>query len=308
MASPHVAGLAARLLSMNPSMSISDIRSRLVRKNGGATTPIVNLVEEPGDTPVTTTTVPGDTVPVTTVPELTTTVPDPVTTTTVPQPTTTVPSPDTTAVPPSTLPKRGRSGDAPGRSRRAAQPKQFDLTWDTSTSSPSLVASWVVETIPERYSMECEGGGRKRDETEIDFEQSAVTSTPDGRSQTTLLIAPRAGMRCTLAAITGLEKSRESNTAVIPKVVRQPVTTTTTTTAPATTTTTPATTTTSPATTVPRETTTVPEVSTTLSPAGGKPGPTTTVRPNPPTTVKPTPAPGRSTTTTVKGRKKNDDD
>lgn len=327
MASPHVAGLAARLLSMNPSLSVSDIRTRLVQKNSASTTPIVNLVEEPGDTPVTTTTAPATTIPestttivdsptTTTEPTpVTTTVPAPVTTTTAPVVTTTVPGATTTTVPPSTLPKRGRSGEAPGRTRKVSQPKQFDLAWVTNGTNTSLVASWIVDTIPDRYSMECEGVGRKSEETSLEFEQTAVTVDPAGRSQTTLLIAPKAAMKCTLTALIGNDKSRESNTAVIPPAPRRPVVTTTT--VPVTTTTVevPDTSTTvpSPETTTPSATTvpetTVPAVTTTVapSPAGGRPTPATTVKPTPAapvttvkqaptTTVKPAPAP----TTTVK--------
>ena len=346
MASPHVAGLAARLLSMNPSLSVSEIRTRLVQKNSAATTPIVNLVEEPGDTPVTTTTAPATTIPesTTTIVDspsttepapVTTTVPAPVTTTTAPVVTTTVPGATTTTVPPSTLPKRGRSGDAPGRTRKVSQPKQFELKWETEGTQTSLVASWVVDTVPDRYAMECEGVGRKSQDTSLEFEQSSVTVNPQGRSQTTLLLSPKTEMKCKLTALIGNDKSRESNTAVIPPAPRRPVVTTTTiapvtpTTIPVTTTTVevPETTTTVPttetttpgATTVPE--TTVPAVTTTVAPAGGRPSPATTVKPAPAapatpattvkpapaTTVKPGPAPARPTTsTTVKGRKKDD--
>lgn len=333
MASPHVAGLAARLLSMNPSLSISDIRSRLVKKNSTATTPIVNLVEEPADTPVTTTTAPATTVPestttivdspTTTEPVATTTVPEPVTTTTVkPAPTTTtIPGVTTTTVPPSTLPKRGRSDEAPGRTRKVTQPKQFQLGWETNGTISSLVASWAVETAPDRYTMECEGIGRKAEDTTLEFEQSAVTVSPNGRSQTTLLIAPKAASKCNLTALIGNDKSRESNTAVIPPTPRRPVVTTTTTPvvtttttpvvtttipAPDTTTTVPTPDTTTPApTTIPEATTTVPGSTTTIAPAGGRPSPATTVKPSPAstvTTVKPSPATTvkPSPTTTIK--------
>jgi len=296
MASPHVAGLAARVLSMNPALTPTDVNTRLVKKNSTSTTPIVNLVETPEDTPATTTTttlVPETTTTVidtttTTVVEDTTTTTIATTTTTLPRTTTTTaPGATTTTVPPSTVPKAPKSG----KGRKATSPKEFAMKWETEDNRTELVASWTIQTAPDRYKITCTQlalGQNAPIENEIEFDQPSTTKNEEGRTESKVLLAPSKPLRCELTAIIGNDFSAPSNPAIVPPAPRRGVTPLPTTTLP--TSTTP--TTEAPETTVPRPIVTTPKPG--EKPKQGdrpKPSPDTTTTAPTTTTIVPTPAP-----------------
>lgn len=322
MASPHVAGLAARVLSMNPALTPTDVNSRLVRKNSTASTPIVNLVEVPEDTPTTTTTVVETTTTVvdattTTTPEDTTTTtvaPSTTvvtTTTTIPRTTTTtMPGATTTTVPPSTVPKSPR----PGKGRKAVSPKEFAMKWEEIEDRPNLyelVASWRIQTAPDRYKITCRQlalGEKAPIENDIEFDEPTTTKNEEGRTEAKVLLAPAKPLRCELVAIIGSDVSAASNPAIVPPGPRRGVIIAPTTTVPnpATPTTVPGSpaTTAAPATTLPRPVVTLPK------PGNRPPTPTTTAAPAPSTSTTAAPpatpapttttaAPATTTTTTV---------
>lgn len=295
MASPHVAGLAARVLSMNPTLTPTDVNARLVQKNSSASTPIVNLVETPDDTPTTTTTIPEttttliDTTTTTMVEETTTTVA--ATTTTLPRTTTTTtPGATTTTVPPSTVPKAPKAG----KGRKAVSPKEFAMKWETKDNRTELVASWKIQTPPDRYKIICKQlalGEKAPIENEIEFEQPSTTRNEEGRIESKVLLAPIKPLRCELTAIIGNDSSEPSNPAIVPPAPRRGVTPLPTTTlANPTTPTTPTT-----ETTIPRPVITTPKPG-----ERPNPGPVTTITaPATTTTAAPTTTVADSTTTTA---------
>jgi len=205
--------------------------------------------------------------------------------------------PVTTTVPPSTLPRRGQPVDNPNRGRKVTQPKNLVVTWDLRTSTPAPVASWGIETVPDRYTLTCENLGRPAGTTTIEFERSSVTVSPTGRHSTTLLLTPSTAMRCRLTSHIGLERSIPSNTAVVPALPRKPVTTTTIAGPTTTTTVVPPTSSTVPAapavvtTTTTKPTTTTAKPTTTTTKPTAKPTATTA---KPTTTTKPTPGNGNT--------------
>jgi subtilisin family serine protease len=301
MASPHVAGLAARVLSMNPALTPTDVNARLVRKNSTSSTPIVNLVETAEDTPVTTTTVvettttlPGETT--TTAPvESTTTIVAP--TTTVVATTTTAPGATTTTIPPSTVPKSPK----PGKGRKAVAPKEFSMQWEESEDRPNffeLVASWRIQTAPDRYKITCRQlplGEKAPIENEIEFDEPTTTKNEEGRTEAKVLLAPAKPLRCELVAIIGGDVSAASNPAIVPPGPRRGVINAPTTTVPnsVTPTTVPGspTTTAAPVPTPQRPVVTLPK-------PGNRPT-TTTMAPAPTPTAAPPATPAPETTTTV---------
>lgn len=307
MASPHVAGLAARVLAMNPALTPTEVNARLVQKNSSSTTPIVNLVETPEDSPTTTTTLPGSTTTVvdtttttilepttTTVASTTTTIPQ--TTTTAPATTTTTPGATTTTVPPSTVPKSPRQG----KGRKAITPKEFSMKWETTDERTELIASWAISTAPDRYKITCRQlplGSKAPVENEIEFDESSTTQNEDGRMETAVLLVPSKPLRCDLTALVGNDISAASNPTIVPPAPRRGVTPMPTTTVPdpnAPTTSLPSTPTTdAPSPTTPRPVVTTPK-------PGNRPQPTpspTTTLPAPPSTA-PVPSPSTSSTTT----------
>lgn len=300
MAAPHVAGLAARVLSMNPALTPTDVRARLIQKSGTAATPIVNLVETPDDTPATTTTTSLPDV-TTTLIETTTTI-DATTTTSVAPTTTQIPrtttttqprattttSPTTTTIPPSTVPKAPR----PGKGRKAIAPKEFALKWESRESRTELVATWTITVTPDRYRITCRQlqlGEKAPIENEIEFDEPSVKKNDEGRLEAVVLLAPTKPLRCDLIAIIGNEEGPESNPAIVPPAPRQDSNPTPPSSDPVTT---------APATTEP--TATVPKPVITAPRPGNRPLPppfsTTTLPPTTTTTTTTTPA---TTTTTV---------
>lgn len=302
MASPHVAGLAARVLSMNPALTPTDVNTRLVQKNSTSATPIVNLVETPEDTPTTTTTVPESTTTVidtttTTIVESTTTTSVVTTTTTTPRTTTTTaPGATTTTVPPSTVPKSPKSG----KGRKAVAPKEFAMKWEATEERDDLfelVASWRVQTAPDRYKITCRQlplGDKAPIENEIEFAEPTTTKNEEGRTEAKVLLAPAKPLRCELTAIIGNDVSAPSNPAIVPPGPRRVVIPAPTTTVP-----TSATPTTAPATTQPRPRVTTPVVTTPKPGNRPQPAPTTTVAPAPGTTTTVAPPATPSPTTTA---------
>ena len=288
MASPHVAGLAARVLSMNPALAPNDVNARLVKTNSTASTPIVNLVETPEDSPTTTTTTTVSE-PTTTIPETTTTIVNETTTTI--SPTTTVVTTTTTA--PSTTTTTVPRAPKSGKGRKAISPKEFAMKWETEEDRTELVASWTIQTSPDRYKITCRElalGEKAPIENEIEFDQPSTTKNDEGRFETAILLAPRKPLRCELTAAIGNDVSAPSNPAIVPPAPRRGVTPSPTTsvvapppptprstpsTTPAPTTTTPLapTTTNASSTTVVQSTTTAP---TAVRQPAAQPAPTTT--------------------------------
>ena len=257
MASPHVAGLAARLLQARPGMSAAQITSVLTQSSlaaDPAAIPVVEFAESPTfATPATTTTVLDTT---TTEPATTTT--EPVTTTTA-APTTTVPgastttvvAPTTTTAPRTTIPRRRDDDEGDRKDHKPApQPREFSLKFGEDKNRNVLTASWVDDGTPDSYRIDCTrlpGGVNAPIETSISIDKSEVTTVERNKRRATLLVTPAAGSRCWIVSILGAVTSAPSNPAIIPPAKRKedkPVTTTTSTTAPATTTTVSVTTTT----------------------------------------------------------------
>ena len=297
MASPHVAGLAARVLSMNPALTPTDVNTRLVQKNSTSATPIVNLVETPEDTPTTTTTVPESTTTVidtttTTIVESTTTTSVVTTTTTIPRTTTTTaPGATTTTVPPSTVPRSPKSG----KGRKAVAPKEFAMKWEATEERDDLfelVASWRIQTAPDRYKITCRQlplGDKAPIENEIEFDEPTTAKNDEGRTEAKVLLAPAKPLRCELTAIIGGDVSAPSNPAIVPPGPRRGVAPLPTTTVP-----TSATPTTAPITTLPKPVVTAPKPG-----ARPQPAPATTSTTPPPATTVATPVPASTTTTSA---------
>ncbi len=234
MASPHIAGLAARLMQAQPGITASGIRDRLTANTPAGSVAIANYVEaDPGPVETTTTAVVETTTTVINGP--TTTLPvdtSPTTTVVTPTPTTTTPRITTT-----TAPKRGESGKKPEEKKNpapdksVAQPKEFSVRYQDRSGVVALVATWVDDGKTERYQITCEkfiDNGDSEDETRIAIERSAVVINLDGETETVLAISPREKMKCSIIGFIGTTKSKESNEAVLPAQPRRPVVTTTT--------------------------------------------------------------------------------
>ncbi|MGA0863142.1 MAG: S8 family peptidase [Ilumatobacteraceae bacterium] len=261
MASPHVAGLAARLMQATPGITGSQIAERLKAAGAGSTTPIVNLVEEPA---------PEE--PTTTLPEATTTtIVDSPSTTVVEPPATSVPAPTTTVpVTTTTTPRPGNSGKAPGaikapgRNKAVAQPKEFSLKSETRDEISGLTARWEIASLADAYVLECSAmtaGINAPITMSMEIPGSSVTNLSNGRSETRVVPAPQAAVRCWLTAVVGQSRSARSNPAVVPA---PPKRRTPSTTVPPVTTV--------PETTVPTPETTVPTPETTVAPQANTPG------------------------------------
>lgn len=281
MASPHVAGLAARLAQAFPGISSSEITAKLTANKLSALSVTSFAEDPPADTTTTvdpgvTTTVPDTTVAPTTTTPVATTVPPSVTTTTV---------------------------KAPGK-KAVGKPRRFALKYETNNGVTSLMASWVDDQTPEMYKLECTRNKgqevKEEDSDSLDAEsfdaesgvfisRANVKVKANGRSEAAVVMAPKAKSLCWLIAMIGDAKSRRSNVAVVPKPVTvptvPPVPVVTTTTVPGQ----------APITTLPLPSTTVAQSSrTTTPPAAKAPAPTTTKAPAPPTTKAPSSNQGKS--------------
>ena len=254
MATPHVAGLAARLAQAYPGITNTQIVSKLTAGTVAAPVPISTFAEPD---PISTTTTVVDT----TVPAPTTTVDPGATTTTVAAPTTTTVAPTTTTS--TTVPKK--------TGKRVPTPRAFFLMYKVVNGSTALTASWWDDQSPELYRIECARNRRVWREEETDdvssaesvvlIERANVRQLLGGRSEATVVLPPALETHCWMTATIGYARSQRSNVAIVPRAPRVPVTTTTT--VPRTTTTTVAPTTT----TVAPTTTTVPATTTTVATA-----------------------------------------
>lgn len=217
MASPHVAGLAARLQQAQPGITVSGIAQTLTTSNvGTGTVSIANFVEN--EEPVVTTTT---TLPATTVPEET-----PTTTTVAIAPTTTT-----------TLAKKRPGGPtttnpkAPGQKKTVVQPKEFAVKYEMIDKINTLTASWVDNRTPETYSIECVALTAKPDAEPTNtfmVERTATKVVEGGRTRAELLLTPSEPLRCWVIAMIGEEKSARSNPAILiprPASRKPPVTT-----------------------------------------------------------------------------------
>lgn len=199
MATPHVAGMVARLQQAQPGISVGAISQTLTATNvGGATVTIANFVEE--ETPVTTT-----------VPSSDTTVVESTTTTVVRSTTTTLPRPGNSG----STPGQNRS---PGRNKAVSQPKEFALGYQTVNDRTALVASWIDDQTPETYAIECVPQNARPDtqpSTRFMVERAATTQVANGRTATELLMAPAESLRCWVVALIGADRSAQSNPAIL---------------------------------------------------------------------------------------------
>jgi hypothetical protein len=252
MATPHVAGLAARLAQAFPGITNSEIVSKL-SVNKTTSLPVTTFVEE--ELPVDSTTTVVAT-PTTVEPTTTTTPTDvsvPVDTTVAP--TTTVPRATTTTI-------RPRTPDT--KKPKIVRPRIFVLRYQSRAGTTSLIASWFADNTPESYRISCVNKriSSNDDDNEGELEAESMKYPADtvilvardsvtvgryGYSETVLTTTPEKSSRCSVVALIGTAASERSNVAVMPKAPRVPATTTTTST---TSTTTSTTTTISPSTTV----------------------------------------------------------
>ena len=257
MATPHVAGLAARLAQAYPGITNSQIVSKLTANVVASPVPISTFAEPD---PISTTTTVIDST--TTVPVVTTTLDpsNPTPTTLAPVPTV---APTTTVVAPTTTLKKVRY---------VPKPRGFFMMYRVVDGSTALTASWWDDRTPDTYLLQCARNRRiwREDETDeqssaesiVIIERANVRQYLGGRSEATIVLPPSLETHCWLVAMIGSSNSRRSNVAILPRAPRVPVTTTT---VPRTTTTTVAPTTTT--TTVAPTTTTVAPTTTTVAPA-----------------------------------------
>jgi subtilisin family serine protease len=282
MATPHVAGLAARLAQAFPGISSSGIVSKLSTSNASALA-VTTFVEAdvPVDAPTTTLVATTTTLEVTT----TTAAPDvtvPPTTTVVP--TTTIPRATTTTVPRITTTTVRPNNPEPKKPEvkkpEVKTPKNFAMNYQFRSDKNVLVASWVGDNTPESYRISCVAKNTTKSEDDededsleaetlknptnkvINFTRTKVTYLSNGRAEIVITDIPAVLSRCWIVALIGTTQSERSNVAVTPQAPAAPTTTTSTT---STTTSTTSTTTVVPSTTVAPSTTVSP--STTVAPA-----------------------------------------
>ena len=154
MASPHVAGLAARMLQARPGITVSEMENILTtasRTADPAALPVVEFAEAPDFATPTTTIDPATTTTVdpatTTTEPVTTTIPDVNTTVPVVTTTTVVPAPTTTVVrtPRTTVPGRGDDDSRKPKKplRPAPRPREFELRYGDDSARNTLFAAWV---------------------------------------------------------------------------------------------------------------------------------------------------------------------
>ena len=258
MASPHVAGLAARLAQAYPGITNSQIVSKLTANVATSAVPISTFVE------------PDPVAPTTTVADSTTTIPGVTTTLDPSNPTTTTVAPVPTVAPTTTVVSTTTTLK---KVRFVPRPRGFFMMYRVVNGSTALTASWWDDRTPDTYLLQCARNRRIWSEEETDEQSSAesiviieranVRQYLGGRSEATVVLPPSLETHCWLVALIGTSNSRRSNVAIMPRAPRVPVTTTT---VPRTTTTTvvPTTTTTVAPTTT---TTTVAPTTTTVAPA-----------------------------------------
>lgn len=249
MASPHVAGLAARLQQAQPGITVSGIAQTLTTSNvGTGTVSIANFVENEEPVVTTTTTLPATTVPETTTTTSTTVAVAPTTTTT------TTLAKKRPGGPTTTNPK------SPGQKKTVVQAKEFAIRYEMIDKAITLAASWVDNRTPETYSIECVALTAKPDAAPTNtfmVERTATKIVEGGRTRAELLLTPSEPLRCWVVAMIGEDKGARSNPAILiprPETRKPPVTTVapTTTSSSTTSTTPPPTTAVSPPTTASR--------------------------------------------------------
>jgi subtilisin family serine protease len=319
MATPHVAGLAARLAQAYPGISNSQIVAKLSANVVSSPVPVSTFAEsQPAPT--------ATTVVDTTVPVVTSTVDPGVPSTTVAPgvPTTTIATPTTTIAPtPTTLPRKRGEDDDREKVQPVQTPRGFALAYGVVRGSTVLTASWLDNRVADTYRIECARNRRVWAEDETDTQSTAesiiliertnVFPLPNGRSFAVVPLPPSWESHCWMTAMIGNSLSRRSNVALVPRAPRVPVTTTTV--APTTTTTTVKPTTTTSTTVAPTTTVvaparvpvTTPKVTTstvkpvvTVPPTTVKPTTTTSTTVKPTTTTSTTVKPTTTTSTTVK--------
>jgi len=213
MAAPHVAGMAARLLQMNPGSSPSTVASLLT---GSATTDVVsgtngtvnllaNIVETPPSDEETGEETPEDT------PDEETPVEE---------------TPEEVAPPTTEPPRPGNSGkdkvSPPGRGKKANTPKSFSLT----AASGAVTAQWDNDPEATKYRLECASTAadalRNRPDFVLELLPNEATLLPNRQRQVVLPAEAIAHSRCWLVAELNGEASEPSNVELVPWATSRP--------------------------------------------------------------------------------------
>ena len=214
MAAPHVAGMAARLLQMNPGSSPSAVASLLagsattdaVSGTNGSVNLLANIVETP----------PAEEEIEEEIPEE-----DPVEEAPVEETPEEVAPP--TTEPPTTEPRRpGNSGNAPGRNKKAVTPRDFTLT----ATDEGIAAQWRNDPEATRYRLECAVNAadalRNRPNFVLELMPSDAVLLPNQQRQLVLPTEALTNSRCWLVAELNGEPSDPSNVELIPWATNRP--------------------------------------------------------------------------------------
>jgi aqualysin 1 len=220
MAAPHVAGMAARLLQMNPGSSPSAVAALLT---GSATTDVVsgangtvNLLANIVETPPADEEVPEEETPSEDTPADETPVDE-----------TPVDETPEEVAPPTTEPRRpGNSNKdketSPGRGKKATTPKAFTLTAATA----GVTAHWENDPEATKYQLKCSVNAadalRNRPDFVLELLPDEATLLPNRQRQFILPPEALANSRCWLVAELDGEASEPSNVELIPWATGRP--------------------------------------------------------------------------------------
>lgn len=219
MAAPHVAGMAARLLQMNPGSSPSAVASLLT---GSATTDAVsgtngtvNLLANIVETP------PAEEIPDEEVPEEETPSED------TPADETPVDETPEEVAPPTTEPRRPGNPNkdketSPGRGKKATTPKAFTLT----AATEGVTAQWENDPEATKYQLKCAVNAanalRNLPDFVLELLPDEATLLPNRQRQFVLPPEALANSRCWLVAELDGVASEPSNVELIPWATGRP--------------------------------------------------------------------------------------
>lgn len=224
MAAPHVAGMVARLLQMNPGSSPSAVASLLtgsattdaVSGTNGTVNLLANIVETPPAEEV-----PDEEVPDEEVPEEEAPSED------IPADETPVDETPEEVAPPTTEPRRpGNSGKDkdtnPGRGKKATTPKAFTLT----AATEGVTAQWENDPEATKYQLKCAinvaNALRDRPDFVLELLPDEATLLPNRQRQFVLPPEALANSRCWLVAELDGAASEPSNVELIPWATGRP--------------------------------------------------------------------------------------
>lgn len=224
MAAPHVAGMVARLLQMNPGSSPSAVASLLtgsattdaVSGTNGTVNLLANIVETPPAEEI-----PDEEVPDEEVPEEEAPSED------IPADETPVDETPEEVAPPTTEPRRpGNSGKDkdtnPGRGKKATTPKAFTLT----AATEGVTAQWENDPEATNYKLKCAinvaNALRDRPDFVLELLPDEATLLPNRQRQFVLPPEALANSRCWLVAELDGAASEPSNVELIPWATGRP--------------------------------------------------------------------------------------